>query len=343
MADRPSFQFYPAEWRNNAKLQRCSIEARGAWMDVLCLLHDADEYGVLRWPLADIALAVRLPIKLLRELASKGVLKGADSGAGDYTYAPFHAGKYGEPQTLVAAGNGPCWYCSRFVKDEWKRQRRGLSTRFGADNQPPARTKTDNPVDWNSRSAEVLAKCNGHCHYCGIDLGSGPWNIDHVIPRSKGGTNHMENLVASCIPCNRAKSDTMPPTMPRQGERHGDGPSSASSSSKDQETYVPESAAADCPQDAIVALYHELLPSLRKVKVWNEKRQALLRKRWREDSKRQSLDYWRRFFGYVAQSPFLMGNAPGKDGRTFAADLEWLLTSANFVKVIEEKYHDRRA
>ncbi|OGT59742.1 MAG: hypothetical protein A3E01_04575 [Gammaproteobacteria bacterium RIFCSPHIGHO2_12_FULL_63_22] len=137
MADRPSFQFYPKDWRNNAKLQRCSIEARGAWMDVMCILHDSDEYGVLRWPLADIAHSVRLPIKLLRELATKGVLKGADEGGTDYTYAPFHAGKYGEPVTLVSVGDGPCWYCSRFVKDEWKRHQRGKASQFSGTNQPP--------------------------------------------------------------------------------------------------------------------------------------------------------------------------------------------------------------
>lgn len=145
MADRPSFQFYPAEWRNNAKLQRCSIEARGAWMDVMCILHDSDEYGVLRWPLADIANAVRLPIKLLRELAAKGVLKGADEGCEDYTYAPFHAGKYGEPVTLVAAESGPVWYCSRFVKDEWKRHQRGKASQFTATNQPPKPTPKVTP------------------------------------------------------------------------------------------------------------------------------------------------------------------------------------------------------
>lgn len=133
---RPSFQFYPADWRNNAKLRRCSEAARGAWMDVLCVLHDSDEYGVCRWPLADIARAAGVPLKLLKELSSKGVLKGADKGAEAYVYAPRHAGKSGDPVTLVAESDGPCWYCSRLVRDEWVRQRRGSSTRFSTTNQP---------------------------------------------------------------------------------------------------------------------------------------------------------------------------------------------------------------
>ncbi|MFV0916071.1 hypothetical protein ACI2VP_05105 [Ralstonia nicotianae] len=137
MAKRPSFQFYPADWRNNAKLRRCSEAARGAWMDVLCILHDSDEYGVCRWPLADLARAAGVPLKLVKELADKDVLKGADKNAKPYVYTPRHAGKDGEPVALVVPEDGPCWYCSRFVRDEWVRQRRGQSSQFSSDNQPP--------------------------------------------------------------------------------------------------------------------------------------------------------------------------------------------------------------
>lgn len=134
---RPAFQFYTGDWQKNAKLRRCSHAARGAWIDVLCLLHDSeDEYGVLRWPLKDIAQAASAPMPLIRELVSKGVLKGADKDAEPYVYRPKHAGKEGEPVTLVVAGDGPCWYSSRFVRDEWVRQRRGQSTQFSATNQP---------------------------------------------------------------------------------------------------------------------------------------------------------------------------------------------------------------
>lgn len=133
---RPSFQFYPADWRNNSKLRRCSEAARGAWVDVLCLLHDFDEYGVCRWPLAELARAAGINIKFAKELVAKDVLKGADKGARDYVFTPTHAGKAGTPVTLVTAGDGPCWYCSRFVRDEYIRQRRGNGSRFTPEYQP---------------------------------------------------------------------------------------------------------------------------------------------------------------------------------------------------------------
>jgi hypothetical protein len=133
---RPSFQFYPGDWRKNSKLRRCSEAARGAWMDILCVLHDSDEYGICRWPLVELARAAGIPIKLAKELASKGVLKGADSGCPPYVFTPRHAGKDGESVTLVQSSEQPCWYCSRFVRDEYLRQKRGQSTRFGTTNQP---------------------------------------------------------------------------------------------------------------------------------------------------------------------------------------------------------------
>lgn len=138
---RPSFQFYPGDWQKNANLRRCSPAARGVWIDILCLLHDSEaEYGVLRWPLKDIANAASSPLPLVRELVEKGVLKGADKNAEPYVYRPKHGGKVGDPVILVAPDDGPVWYSSRFVRDEWVRQRRGEGTRFDTANQPGSRS-----------------------------------------------------------------------------------------------------------------------------------------------------------------------------------------------------------
>jgi hypothetical protein len=99
----------------------------------------------------------------------------------------------------------------------------------------------------------------------------------------------------------------------------------------------------DCPHSEIIALYHEALPANPRIRQWTPARAEQLRARWREDEKRQSLDYWRRLFRHVAASPFLTGRKAGSGGRPFLPGLEWLVKSENFAKVIEGRYHDDEA
>jgi 5-methylcytosine-specific restriction endonuclease McrA len=49
----------------------------------------------------------------------------------------------------------------------------------------------------------VLRRDNHLCAYCGKTAST----IDHVQPRSKGGADTWENLVACCLKCNNAKGD----------------------------------------------------------------------------------------------------------------------------------------
>ncbi|GEM_PF-1861161 len=129
---RPSFQFYPGDWSGNSNLRRCTHAEKGAWVDVLCLMHDQEEYGVLRWPLKEIARAAGCPVSLLKGLAAKGVLKGDDKELIEpFIYTPRSGRKDGEPVELVAAQPGPIWYSSRMVKDEHVRTIRGEGSRFG--------------------------------------------------------------------------------------------------------------------------------------------------------------------------------------------------------------------
>jgi hypothetical protein len=134
---RPSFQFYPADWRNNAKLRRCSWAARGVWIELMGLMHDSDEYGLLRWPLKQIAQALGCPVKLLNELVECGVLYGCSSGECEpLIYTPRSGRKDGEPVVLVPVQAGPVWYSPRMVRDEYVRTIRGEGTRFGDGEKP---------------------------------------------------------------------------------------------------------------------------------------------------------------------------------------------------------------
>ncbi|MFF7645582.1 RNA-guided endonuclease IscB [Streptomyces canus] len=53
--------------------------------------------------------------------------------------------------------------------------------------------------------AYLRAKWNNACAYC--DATGVPLNIDHLRPRSRGGSNRISNLVLACSPCNQAKDN----------------------------------------------------------------------------------------------------------------------------------------
>ena len=105
----------------------------------------------------------------------------------------------------------------------------------------------------------------------------------------------------------------------------------------------------ECNHKAVIKLYHENLPTMRRVEVWNETRAGYLRQRWREVATELAqekasevgdvLNWWAEFFKSVGKSRFLTGRVNSKDGRAFVADLEWILKPSNFAKIVEGKYH----
>ena len=52
----------------------------------------------------------------------------------------------------------------------------------------------------------VFARDGHRCQYCGRSAE----NLDHVVPRSRGGPHTWENVVASCRSCNAKKEDRRP-------------------------------------------------------------------------------------------------------------------------------------
>jgi 5-methylcytosine-specific restriction endonuclease McrA len=51
-------------------------------------------------------------------------------------------------------------------------------------------------------------RSQGRCAYCGreLTLGAKNWIVEHVVSRSRGGTDDPRNLVAACTLCNRRKT-----------------------------------------------------------------------------------------------------------------------------------------
>lgn len=52
----------------------------------------------------------------------------------------------------------------------------------------------------------IYEKTEGRCAYCGRIFGPfDDWIVEHVISRSRGGDNEIDNLVLSCQSCNQQK------------------------------------------------------------------------------------------------------------------------------------------
>lgn len=105
-----------------------------------------------------------------------------------------------------------------------------------------------------------------------------------------------------------------------------------------------------CPHKRIIEVYEAILPELPRVRVWRAQQASDLRARWREklregkfSDEESGVDYFRRFFGYVRRSEFLMGRRSGRDGRTFRNCLAWMVKAKNFDGIVDGKYHDQEA
>jgi hypothetical protein len=65
----------------------------------------------------------------------------------------------------------------------------------------------------------VFARDGGRCQYCRLaQLGHGAtFHIDHVHPRSRGGSTSADNLVLQCPNCSLRKADKIAATVPNTG------------------------------------------------------------------------------------------------------------------------------
>lgn len=107
---------------------------------------------------------------------------------------------------------------------------------------------------------------------------------------------------------------------------------------------------AHCPHQNIIGLYAKHLPTLPYPRIWEGERRRNLTARWRwvlstakadgtphATDATSALDFFDRFFAYVAKSDFLTG----RDGKWQGCDLAWLIKAGNFAKVISGNYEAR--
>lgn len=103
------------------------------------------------------------------------------------------------------------------------------------------------------------------------------------------------------------------------------------------EAVEPRPKPEHVPYQAIVDLYHSMLPSAPRIIRLTTARKSQIKARWSDVL--DNLNEWRDYFAAVSSCPFLVGKVDPTPGRRrFVADLEWLTRESNFVKVVEGRY-----
>ena len=85
----------------------------------------------------------------------------------------------------------------------------------------PRRTDVDAPKDYRQNKHVLFGRQEGLCTGCKVMFPFRNFTIDHVVPQSRGGTDHLDNLQLLCGACNSLKGnrDAGVPRCAAEGDR----------------------------------------------------------------------------------------------------------------------------
>lgn len=147
-----------------------------------------------------------MPLHIADYLADTGHLTAAEHGA--YWILVLHLRVNGSLPTdermLARVGklSEAQWAESGFIiMDLFSATRNGSTAVQRAMGEVPV--KLQRPAIPANIRREVFRRDGHRCRYCGSH--DGPFDVDHMLPWSRGGTHALENLTIACSSCNRSK------------------------------------------------------------------------------------------------------------------------------------------
>ena len=71
----------------------------------------------------------------------------------------------------------------------------------------PRRTDIEAPINYRKNAHVLFGQQEGRCAGCAMDFPFKVFEVDHIVPVSRGGTDHIANLQLLCGNCNRIKGN----------------------------------------------------------------------------------------------------------------------------------------
>jgi HNH endonuclease len=197
-----SSKFFWPDWRSDPGLRKCSLSARGLWMEMLCIAAEAQPTGYVlvngrtlsTTDLAQLAGAPEADVQsALAELDAAGVFSRDRKGRIYNRRMMKDVKRAAENQKNGKGGGNPDIRRGTVPKSQRVRPYK----------------RTDSPA----KTRRIFEKCGERCHWCktpivweGNELRPDLFHVNHIIAVCDGGTNDEDNLVGSCAKCNHARA-----------------------------------------------------------------------------------------------------------------------------------------
>ena len=135
----------------------------------------------------------------------------ASSNEGDMVFDPF----CGCATSLVAADRLQRQWAGidlsplavKLVNERIIKDRGPLFSGAIALDEPPIRTDLGDIPNYRTHRHRLYGEQEGVCVGCDTHFPFRVMDVDHILPRSRGGTDHMDNLQLLCSGCNRSKGN----------------------------------------------------------------------------------------------------------------------------------------
>jgi 5-methylcytosine-specific restriction endonuclease McrA len=71
-----------------------------------------------------------------------------------------------------------------------------------------------------SKREQLVKEYGSRCWWCGVELSKKQLTLDHLKPKSLGGSHSLENLRLACRKCNASRGNSLYPPHPYSQNQH---------------------------------------------------------------------------------------------------------------------------